>query len=100
MEDLDLRMSDMTTSSSTPKGALLKRSVMLNGHATSVALEPEFWRALDQWSKREEISTAQLISRLDKERGETGGSLASTLRVASLKFAARNIDLILENGDA
>lgn len=73
---------------------------MLHGHATSVALEPAFWRTLDQWSKREGISTAQLIGRLDKERGEAVGSLASTLRVASLKFAARNMDLTLENGEA
>jgi hypothetical protein len=27
--------------------ALVKRSVLLSGHATSVALEPEFWAVLD-----------------------------------------------------
>ncbi len=84
----------------TSKGALLKRSVLLHGHATSVALEPEFWRALDLWAKREGMPTAHLLSRLDKQRSDSSHSLASTLRVACLKYATRNEGLTLENGDA
>ncbi|MEM6847312.1 MAG: ribbon-helix-helix domain-containing protein [Pseudomonadota bacterium] len=84
----------------TSKGALLKRSVLLHGHATSVALEPEFWSALDVWAKREGVPTAHLLSRLDKQRSDSSHSLASTLRVACLKYATRQVDIALESGDA
>jgi len=62
---------------------LVKRSVNLSGHATSLALEPEFWAALDAMAAREEISLAGLIGRVDKARGDVG--LASACRVAALK---------------
>ena len=62
---------------------LVKRSVNLSGHATSLALEPEFWAALETMAAREEISLAGLIGRIDKARGDAG--LASACRVAALK---------------
>ena len=62
---------------------LVKRSVNLSGHPTSLALEPEFWAALDAMAAREEISLAGLIGRIDKARGDVG--LASACRVAALK---------------
>lgn len=59
---------------------LIKRSVNLAGHATSLALEPEFWAALDRMA--EGSSLAALIARIDAERGER--PLASACRVAAL----------------
>ena len=35
---------------------LRKRSILLAGHATSVALEPEFWAVLDAWASYERLS--------------------------------------------
>lgn len=61
-------------------GTLVKRSVVLHGHATSVALEPVFWSALDAWAKVDGESIAAAISRIDARR--KGGSLASAIRVA------------------
>jgi len=66
---------------------LRKRSILLAGHATSVALEPEFWAVLDDWAKAEEISLAGLIQQLDAGRGRR--PLASACRVAALERAAR-----------
>lgn len=60
---------------------------MLNGHATSVALEPEFWSTIDAWAERERMSVASLIASVDQRR--MGRSLASELRVAALAFALR-----------
>lgn len=62
---------------------LVKRSVNLSGHATSLALEPEFWAVLDAIAALEGISLAALIGRIDKGRGDVG--LASACRVAALK---------------
>jgi len=66
---------------------LVKRSVTLSGHNTSLALEPEFWAVLDAMSKVEALSLARLIRRIDEGRGER--PLASACRVAALGFASR-----------
>jgi len=64
---------------------LKKRSVNLAGHATSVALEPEFWAVLETMSKERRISLAALIAELDQRRGES--LLASYCRLSALAFA-------------
>ncbi|WMS42669.1 ribbon-helix-helix domain-containing protein [Acuticoccus sp. MNP-M23] len=65
--------------------ALEKRSVVLRGHATSVALEPEFWDAVDALAVARGLSLAALMVAVDDMREE--GSLASALRVAALEWA-------------
>lgn len=66
---------------------LRKRSILLAGHATSVALEPEFWRVLDEWAAADGLSLAALIQKLDASRGRR--PLASACRVAALERTAR-----------
>ena len=63
---------------------LKKRSVQLAGHATSLALEPEFWAVLETMAKARGISLTALVLALDEGRGER--PLASACRVAALKF--------------
>jgi predicted DNA-binding ribbon-helix-helix protein len=65
--------------------ALRKRSVLLSGHATSIALEPEFWAVLDEIAARRGSSLAALIVSIDRARGKR--PLASACRVAALEFA-------------
>lgn len=65
--------------------ALEKRSVVLRGHATSVALEAEFWDAIEALAAVRELSLAALMAAVDDERED--GSLASALRVAALQWA-------------
>jgi predicted DNA-binding ribbon-helix-helix protein len=64
---------------------LRKRSVLLTGHATSIALEPEFWAVLDAMAEKRGSSLAALIVSIDRGRGAR--PLASACRVAALKFA-------------
>ncbi len=64
---------------------LQKRSVNLSGHATSLALEPEFWSTLDAMAKAEGGSFAALIRRIDESRRER--PLASACRVSALNWA-------------
>jgi len=66
---------------------LRKRSILLAGHATSMALEPEFWAVLEEMAQDQALSLAGLIARLDETRGER--PLASACRVAALGFARR-----------
>ena len=62
---------------------LKKRSINLSGHATSLALEPEFWAALEAMAAGGTM--AALIGRIDAGRG--GRALASACRVAALEWA-------------
>ena len=65
--------------------SLRKRSVLLAGHATSIALEPEFWAVLEEMAKARGLSLAALILSIDAQRGER--PLASACRVAALRSA-------------
>ncbi len=69
------------------KPHLEKRSFTLAGHRTSVALEPEFWAALEAAARERGASLAALIAELDAARAEDGAPLASTLRVFALRRA-------------
>ena len=68
-----------------PPQHLLKRSFRLAGHRTSVALEEEFWRALEAAAERHGQTLAALVEELDAGRAETARPLASTLRVFALR---------------
>jgi len=61
---------------------LKKRSVLLEGHATSIALEPEFWAVLDEMARERAMSFAGLVVAIDRGRGMR--ALASACRVAAL----------------
>ena len=62
--------------------ALRKRSIVLAGHATSLALEPEFWTALEAIASRRGLSLAGLIAEIDDQRADR--PLASACRVTAL----------------
>lgn len=64
-----------------------KRSLSLKGHRTSVALEDEFWRALDEFAAADGRSLASLVVEIDRARIKQAPApgLASALRVYILK---------------
>jgi predicted DNA-binding ribbon-helix-helix protein len=66
------------TAIESPKG-IVKRSVAISGHRTSISLEGPFWDVLRQIAEREAISIQKLIGRIDAERGEQ--NLSSAIRV-------------------
>ena len=61
----------------------IKKSLILSGHKTSIALEKEFWKALEIISENKNIGIDKLIEKIDKK--ERNGSLASSIRVFILK---------------
>jgi predicted DNA-binding ribbon-helix-helix protein len=62
---------------------VVKHSVVIAGHRTSVSLEDAFWRALKDIAGQEGVSLAALIARVDAGRGEA--NLSSALRVFVLE---------------
>jgi len=63
--------------------ALRKRSFSLSGHRTSVALEQEFWAALEGLAADRGMALSALVAAVDAGRAP-GRPLASALRVAAL----------------
>jgi predicted DNA-binding ribbon-helix-helix protein len=63
---------------------LRKRSFSLSGHRTCIALEPEFWSALEAIAQAQAVSLIALISQIDSTRNSTR-ALASALRVYALQ---------------
>jgi predicted DNA-binding ribbon-helix-helix protein len=60
----------------------VKRSLTLNGHATSVSLEDQFWRAFRDIAARRGMSINGLAAEIDRSRDtETGLATAIRLRV-------------------
>ncbi len=66
---------------------LIKRSITINKHRTSLSLEREFWEAIKIVSKIQSCSIQSLITRIDLNRKT---SLASSTRVFLLQFFKNN----------
>jgi predicted DNA-binding ribbon-helix-helix protein len=67
---------------------LVKRSFAIAGHRTSVALEPEFWAALERIAVGRGQSVTALIAAVDASRTDPAVPLASALRVLALRERA------------
>ena len=63
------KISARHVASMADRMVIVKRSVRIAGHATSVSLEPAFWDALCEIAARREMSLNALLSRIDAERG-------------------------------
>jgi predicted DNA-binding ribbon-helix-helix protein len=46
----------------------VKRSVLIAGHATSISLEPMFWRALEEAARMRGCPVNALVAEIDAER--------------------------------
>jgi predicted DNA-binding ribbon-helix-helix protein len=68
---------------------LIKRSFSIAGHRTSIALEAEFWDALERSARRRGEPLAALVLAVDAERAPER-PLASALRVRALRDVAED----------
>jgi len=62
---------------------LIKKSITIKKHRTSLSLEKEFWDALKIVAKEQKCSIETLVAKIDSNRKT---SLASSIRVYLLKF--------------
>lgn len=71
------------TSDPPPYHPPVKRSIAIEGHKTSISLEPIFWDMLKDAARREELPISTLVARIDAERikAPTPPGLASAIRV-------------------
>lgn len=66
-----------------PLSGVVKRSLSIAGHATSISLEEPFWRALKALAAERGLSLAALVAEVDGQRA--GFNLSSALRVHVLE---------------
>lgn len=69
---------------------VVKRSVMISGHATSVSLEQPFWDALTELAETENKSLNALIAEIDDTRSQMQGNLSSALRLYVIFHLTKN----------
>jgi predicted DNA-binding ribbon-helix-helix protein len=62
------------------KSLVIKRSVVIDGHKTSVSLEDPFWRALKDLAKAGGTRVSDLVGAIADSRVE-GGNLSSAIRL-------------------
>lgn len=75
-----------TNQNTNHTGAIVKRSVVIAGHQTSVSLEHAFWNALKQAAARRGVTINDLVTRIDSQRQ---GNLSSAIRVYLLEESLR-----------
>lgn len=63
---------------------LISRNVMVNGHRTSMRLEPLFWAMLMQIGGMEATTTNRLVTRIAADRAE--GGLTSAVRTYCARY--------------
>jgi predicted DNA-binding ribbon-helix-helix protein len=66
------------------KSPVVKRSIVIAGHKTSVSLEDAFWRGLKEIASGRDMTLSDLVAAIDAERQH--GNLSSAIRLYVLDF--------------
>jgi predicted DNA-binding ribbon-helix-helix protein len=66
------------------KSLILKRSIIIGGHKTSVSLEDVFWNALKNIAHERDETLSKLVASIDANRKTA--NLSSALRIFVLRF--------------
>jgi predicted DNA-binding ribbon-helix-helix protein len=66
------------------KSPVVKRSIVVAGHKTSVSLEEAFWTSMKEISASRSMTLSDLVSEIDKGRKQ--GNLSSAIRLYVLDY--------------
>jgi predicted DNA-binding ribbon-helix-helix protein len=66
------------------KSPVVKRSIVVSGHKTSVSLEEAFWKALKEIAAGRNMALSELVASIDVERQHA--NLSSAIRLFILGF--------------
>lgn len=62
------------------KSSVVKRSVVIDGHKTSISIEECFWVSLKELARRRQMTLSAAVAAIKAERAE-GSNLSSAIRV-------------------
>ena len=79
------------------KSLVVKRSVVVAGHKTSVTLEDAFWNGLKEIAGGRNITVSELVGAIDSERRH--GNLSSAIRLFVLDFYRNKLADVQAGGD-
>ena len=66
------------------KSTIIKRSILIHGHKTSISLEDDFWNSLKEIADRRGETLSNLIANIDAER--KFANLSSVIRLFVLGY--------------
>ena len=66
------------------KSPVVKRSIVIAGHKTSVSLEDAFWQGLKQIAGERDLTLSDLVATIDTDRRQ--GNLSSAIRLFVLDY--------------
>jgi predicted DNA-binding ribbon-helix-helix protein len=66
------------------KSPVVKRSIVIAGHKTSVSLEDAFWTALKEIAGGRDLTLSDLVASIDTDRRQ--GNLSSAIRLFVLDY--------------
>lgn len=61
------------------KSPVIKRSIVIAGHKTSVSLEDAFWKGLKDIAESRQLTLSELVATIDT--GRAHGNLSSAIRL-------------------
>ena len=61
------------------KSSIIKRSIVIDGHKTSVSLEDAFWSGLKEIARGQQATLSNVVAEIDKTRQH--GNLSSAIRL-------------------
>ena len=70
------------------KSAVVKRSVVVSGHKTSISLEDAFWDQLREIARAQRLTLSKLVAEIDD--GRQHGNLSSAIRLFVLEYVQAN----------
>src|ERR1051325_11104974 len=74
---------------SAMKSPVVKRSIVIDGHKTSVSLEDAFWSGLKEIASDRKLTLSKLVGDIDSTR--VNGNLSSALRLFVLDYYRTSI---------
>jgi len=76
---------------------VVKRSIVVSGHKTSVSLEDAFWSGIKEIASGRNITLSDLVTAVDSERQQ--GNLSSAIRLFVLDFYRNQLADIKDRRD-
>jgi predicted DNA-binding ribbon-helix-helix protein len=72
------------------KSLIVKRSIVLAGHKTSVSLEDAFWQALKEIARARNTTLSEIVAAIDDKQRQ--GNLSSSIRLFVLEYYCRQLN--------
>ncbi len=80
------------------KSPVVKRSIVIAGHKTSVSLEDAFWKGLKEIAGGRDMTLSDLVATIDTDRRH--GNLSSAIRLFVLDYYRQSANAGVGDKDA